>query len=576
MTTTNKQEGIQLDAFKTSMVEEFTKLVADLPQPRTVVYPDYMHYYITSTIGAYFSKNPDVKIASLNAIKQSDAHRSLIYITPANAEFIKEIIPKYELVPNYLKAVFIIPRSNAFVEQTLRENNFSPVYEPPKDLKTDVLLREFHADFMAVDNFYFLLPIKNCFAHTFIQNESSDIFSVSRALAKIQTIFGKIPQVVTVGTKAEMVRDLTFGIENQCNISASNIPQIDTLLIIDRSVDLITPLLSQNTVETLLDSVFGITYGRVNIDPIMMMSSNNAAIRKTRHLSIPGFSFEIGEAVSNTMRLQAEARNVRGATDIRDKAIQYTEFGHFSENLNKLRDKVDEALHMIQQKSPAASKIYNAEGNILDYGDSFQLLEEHLISMFDDWPSSLKLIAIESAAGITHSDKFVQLVQREAIAEFGLSAMESMMNLQKLRLLSSQKYFYDWSDLKKQLGLICKYEVRKEDNRRIYKEQVAESCEGYVPISIRLAQKAAELTIPTINALASAPMAMSVTGSKPQRVEGEKRRVLVFFIGGVSPCEVGMLINLGDQSDGKVEYIVGATDQINGNDLIKQICPMLN
>lgn len=35
-------------------------------------------------------------------------------------------------------------------------------------------------------------------------------------------------------------------------------PQIDSLLILDRSVDLLTPLLSQLTYEGLIDEIFGI------------------------------------------------------------------------------------------------------------------------------------------------------------------------------------------------------------------------------------------------------------------------------------------------------------------------------
>lgn len=35
-------------------------------------------------------------------------------------------------------------------------------------------------------------------------------------------------------------------------------PQIDSLLILDRTVDLLTPLLSQLTYEGLIDEIFGI------------------------------------------------------------------------------------------------------------------------------------------------------------------------------------------------------------------------------------------------------------------------------------------------------------------------------
>ena len=46
-------------------------------------------------------------------------------------------------------------------------------------------------------------------------------------------------------------------------------PQIDNLLIIDRTVDLLTPLLSQLTYEGLIDEIFGINNSRVLISVII-------------------------------------------------------------------------------------------------------------------------------------------------------------------------------------------------------------------------------------------------------------------------------------------------------------------
>ena len=42
-------------------------------------------------------------------------------------------------------------------------------------------------------------------------------------------------------------------------------PQIDSLLIIDRTVDLLTPLLSQLTYEGLIDEIFSINNSKLNV-----------------------------------------------------------------------------------------------------------------------------------------------------------------------------------------------------------------------------------------------------------------------------------------------------------------------
>lgn len=43
-------------------------------------------------------------------------------------------------------------------------------------------------------------------------------------------------------------------------------PQIDNLLILDRSVDLLTPLLSQLTYEGLIDEIFGINNSKSSVN----------------------------------------------------------------------------------------------------------------------------------------------------------------------------------------------------------------------------------------------------------------------------------------------------------------------
>ena len=49
-------------------------------------------------------------------------------------------------------------------------------------------------------------------------------------------------------------------------------PQIDNLLILDRNVDLLTPLLSQLTYEGLIDEIFDISNSKLEMFCIIRMS----------------------------------------------------------------------------------------------------------------------------------------------------------------------------------------------------------------------------------------------------------------------------------------------------------------
>lgn len=578
------KDGLQLSQFEAYCQEEFGKLVSDLKEPRRLCYPEYLLNFIIRTLNPCLqSKN--VILTKADAFnKELTSSGSFIFVTPACIENIREIIPKFKFIPKFTKTIFIIPRSNAFVEQILRENDYEPVYDLPKNTTKEILIRELHNDFCAIDNLYFLLPNRFSFYHIFVQNEMADLFAISRAISKIEMIFGKIPQVATVGAKAEIVSSLISGIENQCSVSTATIPQIDTLLLFDRTMDMITPFLSQTTFEAMIDSTLGINYGIIDCKSIegaehqtFEFTNKNSVVRNLRATNVP----DVAQKFMDFAKLYKEtSENIK---DVKKDEYERGKLFKDKEKISSIKQIIDDTpiwnellkiFNYVLAKStenPACKSIFAAEGNIFSESKTYALLEEHLISIFNDWPSALKLMAIESAAGCQHAENFVHVVQREAVAEFGISAMESMLNLQKLNLLSPDKYLYEWKKFSSEFFSSDKKD--EKENKR--KEEISQCCSGFIPVAIQIADRCSADNIQLFKHLNSPGAKLTVTGEKPTRAEGEKRRVLVFFIGGVTPAEVGIFAHLTDMSQGKVEYIVGSTDQINGNQLIRQICPCL-
>ena len=56
--------------------------------------------------------------------------------------------------------------------------------------------------------------------------------------------------------------------------------RIDTLILLDRAVDLVTPCCTQLTYEGLIDEVFGVVNGTVQLDP------GGLAVSNDEHLNI--------------------------------------------------------------------------------------------------------------------------------------------------------------------------------------------------------------------------------------------------------------------------------------------------
>ena len=78
----------------------------------------------------------------------------------------------------------------------------------------------------------------------------------------IQSLYGIFPNVIGKGRYARQVFELMnrmrreIGVDSDPPIS----PQFDTLLILDRTVDLTTPVVTQLTYEGLIDEFYGIKH----------------------------------------------------------------------------------------------------------------------------------------------------------------------------------------------------------------------------------------------------------------------------------------------------------------------------
>lgn len=77
----------------------------------------------------------------------------------------------------------------------------------------------------------------------------------------LQDLYGIIPRVSGKGTTAQIVWDLMRKLSAEPRPRAplnNSVSQIDHLLLIDRAVDLLSPLATQLTYEGLIDEIFEI------------------------------------------------------------------------------------------------------------------------------------------------------------------------------------------------------------------------------------------------------------------------------------------------------------------------------
>lgn len=99
-----------------------------------------------------------------------------------------------------------------------------------------------------------------------LNNDYTSLQLMANALMRIQSLYGVIPHVTAIGANATAVVEMISQKRVESKEKESDLPpEIDRLIVIDRSMDLITPFVVPLTYEGLLDEVAGIDCGVVTI-----------------------------------------------------------------------------------------------------------------------------------------------------------------------------------------------------------------------------------------------------------------------------------------------------------------------
>ncbi len=110
---------------------------------------------------------------------------------------------------------------------------------------------------------------------------STCITTIARSLAKIQDVVGTIPRVQSLGPLGEEVVKKMMNMRFEEYLSSSNnnkeeeAVEIAAMMILDRKVDLVTPMVTPLTYEGLLDDTVGINVGHVQIDVNILNPDND-------------------------------------------------------------------------------------------------------------------------------------------------------------------------------------------------------------------------------------------------------------------------------------------------------------
>ena len=550
-------------------------------------------------------------------------------------------------------SIFWVPRrtlvSNKILETeaVLGDVNMAelPIYFLP--LEKDILsleLEDSFADLYLVSRACRLEPgiRRHCLSLTRQQHKDPTcLFLSARALMSMQQRHGLFPRIIGKGDHARQIADLLLRMRAEWAVTEESTmggpsatrstpsTSIESLILIDRGVDYLTPLLTQLTYEGLIDELWGIQQTQIEVDSSIVGTA--PASQAAQGSSTAASASRLPQSLKRKVQLDS--------TDKLYGQIRDTNFATVGPQLNKIARRLEsdyESRHGAKSTAELREFVnklpgYQAEQQSLkihtglaeeilkftksDLFTSTLKVQQHLAAGADaagqhesigeliareaPLPIVLRLLCIESCVSGGLRPRELETFKRSILQAYGFQHLLTLDILEKLQLLQSRASTgalmipvamsggadgtkTNYAYLRKTLSLIVD-EIDEQDP-----SDISYVYSGYAPLSVRLVQcvlqKKQLLSLTKgstgsgANAVSSAAQgwrgfddtvsyARGKTFDEIQKGEdkairartmlnghGDKKTVVVFFVGGITYTEIAALRYIARHEEGEFPY----------------------
>ncbi|CAG8441010.1 3150_t:CDS:10 [Dentiscutata heterogama] len=443
--------------------------------------------------------------------------RSLIYICRPQLNYMRYIAEHIQNHQNeylenpqaqkYEYNLFFVPRRTMICQKVLEE--------------AGITIGEYHLDLIPFEDDLLSLELDNTFKELYLDGDYTSIYYVARALMKLQTSFGLFPRIIGKGDCAKQLADMLIRMRREVAVddpSPLSISQsVDSLIIIDRSVDLITPLCTQLTYEGLIDEVFGIKASHVEVDssivgpaPATTATSTTTSAPSQSQPPLQPQQKKKKFALNSSDKLFVQLRDINFAVvggvlnrvakrinedyEERHKAKTMIQIREFTNKLGGLQlEHQSLRIHtgiaeeiMAYTITPEFNRALEVQQNLvagIDVNTQNEYIEE-MINRHVPLTQVLRLLCLQSLVNGGLKQKSFEFFKKEILQTYGFEHLQTLLNLERLIMFSKQlsstrnPYAY----IRKTLRLIV------DDVEEHNPQDIAYVYSGYAPLSVRLIQ----------------------------------------------------------------------------------------
>jgi hypothetical protein len=151
--------------------------------------------------------------------------------------------------------VIFIPKINYDCQSFIEKNN----------LKAELNIQNLPIDMVPMESDILSLEENRALSQLFLNGDTNILSVLTRAITKFETVFGKIKYKYAKGDHAKTLKKILEAEEEISPFETDS--EIYGCIMLDRSVDYLTPLCSQYTYEGMIDEFIGINYNSISVKP---------------------------------------------------------------------------------------------------------------------------------------------------------------------------------------------------------------------------------------------------------------------------------------------------------------------
>lgn len=477
----------------------------------------------------------------------------------------------------------------------------------------DVSVRSCPLSWVALEEDLLSLEAAAAFKELVVDGDTSCLHSIALALTELQFARGAIPHIKAKGHWAVGVQKILSRMRREAGAAApapGTDGSIDTLILIDRSVDMVTPMCTQLTYEGLLDEVLGLSCGQIRTTaPAAAGAVGGSPAAGTSGRSerkITGLNSSDTVFVETRDRFYLGTRRwlnetLRSIQQFRDAGMEGADISSLKGFVADLRDKfVRIPLHtsLVEQlgeavKAPEFAARMRVEAALLNEDPDLAGIEDLMAGGEGALPV-LRLLCLYCAVHGGVPKRHFDTLRRDLLNTYGHEHLLTLGALGKAGLFQRKEG-------KKAVfpGVKDAFRVLMHEGEVLDESDPADihfAYAGYAPLSVRVVQQAvgagwaaaeaamAALPGPSVEILQTTddqglpvdkPEGSSGAGNGRTGVNGGvggsgsgRRTVMVVFIGGVTHAEVSALRFLSRKGLVGCDFVVVTTKVVTGSSLL--------